>query len=139
MLGVGLLQRKGFDMKLSTKSRNDDEALLPPGLQEGGSWLSIIRTEIRKELNCETYALVRSAQVDGHDSRMSDALKKECLRYSPLSLKYGAASSTPESLPKAPRTWCEAVSRACSSGLAKIGTWLRVAKPERRSDEYDNL
>ena len=69
----------------------------------------------------------------------SDEARLECLREMSISSISPAFQSKPRNAVPSPRTWCEAVSRACSSGISKIGTWLRVAKPERRSDEYDNL
>ena len=35
-----------------------DRTNLPPGLQEGGSWLQAIREEVRKELTLSAYAIV---------------------------------------------------------------------------------
>lgn len=39
--------------------REGGEVCVPPGLQEGGSWIPAIRAEVRKELSTGAYAQVR--------------------------------------------------------------------------------
>ena len=44
------------DVKEPGAARRD---MVPPCLQEGGSWLPVIREELRKELNSQAYVQAR--------------------------------------------------------------------------------